>query len=82
MTKRVHITIRSASKDLDLETEYARLLKESSIHEKAIIRDLGRCALPSLFDTWPIHIELQNVSPSQLFYGRTRDRARESFQCS
>jgi ecotropic viral integration site 5 protein len=36
--------IRSASKDLGLEAEYARLLKESSIHEKAIMRDLGRSA--------------------------------------
>jgi len=33
---------RAASKDPDLEMEYARLLKESSVHEKAITRDLGR----------------------------------------
>ncbi|GJJ06083.1 hypothetical protein Clacol_000272 [Clathrus columnatus] len=34
--------LMSASKDPDLETEYARYLKESSVHEKAIARDLGR----------------------------------------
>ena len=37
-----HVINRSASKDLGLEAEYARLLKDSSIHEKAIMRDLGR----------------------------------------
>uniref|UniRef100_A0A0W0FGT9 Rab-GAP TBC domain-containing protein n=1 Tax=Moniliophthora roreri TaxID=221103 RepID=A0A0W0FGT9_MONRR len=33
---------RSASKDLELESTYLKLLKENSIHEKAILRDLGR----------------------------------------
>ena len=33
---------RSASKDAELEATYLRLLKESSPHEKAISRDLGR----------------------------------------
>ena len=33
---------RSASKDPDLEQNYLRLLKETSAHEKAINRDLGR----------------------------------------
>lgn len=32
----------AASKDPELEDEYLRLLKESSTHEKAITRDLGR----------------------------------------
>lgn len=34
---------RAASKDTELEGTYLRLLKESSVHEKAILRDLGRC---------------------------------------
>ncbi|KZT41485.1 RabGAP/TBC [Sistotremastrum suecicum HHB10207 ss-3] len=34
--------LMAASKDLELETTYANLLKESSPHEKAILRDLGR----------------------------------------
>ena len=33
---------RSASKDVELEQLYSTLLKESSSHEKAIMRDLGR----------------------------------------
>ena len=33
---------RSASKDVELEQTYSTLLKESSPHEKAIMRDLGR----------------------------------------
>ena len=33
---------RSASKDPDLEATYVQLLKQSSPHEKAILRDLGR----------------------------------------
>jgi hypothetical protein len=33
---------RSASKDTELEQLYANLLKETSPHEKAISRDLGR----------------------------------------
>jgi hypothetical protein len=33
---------RAASKDPQLEEAYLRLLKESSLHEKAITRDLGR----------------------------------------
>lgn len=37
--------LRSASKDPDLEQTYLRLLKETSPHEKAITRDLGRYAL-------------------------------------
>lgn len=32
----------AASKDLDLEDTYLKLLKDTSIHEKAITRDLGR----------------------------------------
>ena len=36
--------IRSASKDVELEATYLRLLKETSPHEKAILRDLGRYA--------------------------------------
>ena len=35
-------TLRAASKDQQLEETYLRLLKESSPHEKAITRDLGR----------------------------------------
>ncbi|KAI0930562.1 hypothetical protein AcW1_009218 [Taiwanofungus camphoratus] len=34
--------LMSASKDLELEATYVRLLKETSSHEKAITRDLGR----------------------------------------
>ncbi|KIK67395.1 hypothetical protein GYMLUDRAFT_37508 [Collybiopsis luxurians FD-317 M1] len=34
--------LMAASKDPDLEGTYLKLLKESSIHEKAILRDLGR----------------------------------------
>ncbi|KDQ53505.1 hypothetical protein JAAARDRAFT_80643 [Jaapia argillacea MUCL 33604] len=34
--------LMSASKDPDLEATYLKLLKESSPHEKAIVRDLGR----------------------------------------
>ncbi|TDL26268.1 RabGAP/TBC [Rickenella mellea] len=34
--------LMSASKDTSLEAVYLRLLKESSPHEKAILRDLGR----------------------------------------
>lgn len=33
---------RAASKDLELESAYLKLLKDSSAHEKAITRDLGR----------------------------------------
>ena len=33
---------RAASKDPELERTYLGLLKETSIHEKAIVRDLGR----------------------------------------
>lgn len=33
---------RAASKDPELEKTYLGLLKESSIHEKSIVRDLGR----------------------------------------
>lgn len=33
---------RSASKDPQMEATYLKLLKESSPHEKAITRDLGR----------------------------------------
>lgn len=33
---------RAASKDLELEAQYIKLLKETSTHEKAITRDLGR----------------------------------------
>jgi hypothetical protein len=33
---------RAASKDPELERAYLGLLKETSIHEKSIIRDLGR----------------------------------------
>ena len=35
--------VRAASKDLDLEDTYLKLLKDTSPHEKAITRDLGRC---------------------------------------
>ena len=38
---------RSASKDMELETTYAMHIKESSAHEKAISRDLGRQATSS-----------------------------------
>ncbi|ESK97174.1 hypothetical protein Moror_6257 [Moniliophthora roreri MCA 2997] len=34
--------LMAASKDLELESTYLKLLKENSIHEKAILRDLGR----------------------------------------
>ncbi|KAJ3914651.1 rab-GTPase-TBC domain-containing protein [Lentinula edodes] len=34
--------LMAASKDPELESTYLKLLKESSIHEKAILRDLGR----------------------------------------
>ncbi len=33
---------RSASKDSEMEATYVKFLKETSPHEKAIIRDLGR----------------------------------------
>lgn len=33
---------RAASKDTELENNYLTLLKETSQHEKAIARDLGR----------------------------------------
>lgn len=36
------LSFRSASKDEQLEQTYLNLLKESSPHEKAILRDLGR----------------------------------------
>lgn len=35
-------TYRAASKDAELEATYLKLLKETSPHEKAIMRDLGR----------------------------------------
>lgn len=35
---------RAASKDPELESTYLKLLKETSPHEKAITRDLGRFA--------------------------------------
>lgn len=38
-------TARAASKDLELEDTYLKLLKETSTHEKAITRDLGRFEL-------------------------------------
>jgi hypothetical protein len=38
-------TDRAASKDLELEDIYLKLLKETSTHEKAITRDLGRFEL-------------------------------------
>lgn len=34
--------LMSASKDPELEKKYLALLKETSVHEKAITRDLGR----------------------------------------
>lgn len=34
--------LMSASKDPKLEKRYLAMLKESSVHEKAIMRDLGR----------------------------------------
>jgi hypothetical protein len=40
-----HSFNRAASKDVDLESTYLKLLKETSPHEKAILRDLGRFAL-------------------------------------
>ncbi|KAL0072388.1 GTPase-activating protein [Marasmius tenuissimus] len=33
---------RAASKDVELESKYLKLLKETSPHDKAILRDLGR----------------------------------------
>jgi hypothetical protein len=33
---------RSASKDSEMEATYLKFLKETSPHEKAITRDLGR----------------------------------------
>ena len=48
---------RSASKEAELEQTYLRLLKETSPHEKAISRDLGRLV--------PIHyhaLQLTNTS--------------------
>ena len=54
--------IRSASKDPDLEQIYQNLLKESSPHEKAIARDLGR--------TFPHHAffnDGQGVGQESLF---------------
>ena len=36
---------RAASKDLELETTYLKLLKETSTYEKSITRDLGRRVL-------------------------------------
>ena len=39
------VSIRAASKDLELEDIYLKLLKEPSTHEKAITRDLGRYGL-------------------------------------
>jgi hypothetical protein len=37
-----HFLHRAASKDLELESTYIKLLKETSTHEKSISRDLGR----------------------------------------
>lgn len=34
--------LMSSSKDLELESTYSALLKETSAHEKAIMRDLSR----------------------------------------
>jgi hypothetical protein len=53
---------RSASKDPELEATYLRLLKESSTHEKAITRDLGR--------TFPHHsvfTDSQGIGQENLF---------------
>jgi hypothetical protein len=41
---------RAASKDPELESTYLKLLKESSPHEKAIMRDLGRYDMTSDLD--------------------------------
>lgn len=38
----ITICDRAASKDIELENNYLTLLKETSQHEKAIARDLGR----------------------------------------
>ncbi|KZO98865.1 RabGAP/TBC, partial [Calocera viscosa TUFC12733] len=45
--------LMSASKDMNLEQVYAELLKDSSPHEKSIMRDLGR--------TFPNHEYFQDV---------------------
>ncbi|KAG8936977.1 GTPase-activating protein [Tulasnella sp. 418] len=55
-------SIRSTSKDAELEKTYASLLKETSPHEKAITRDLGR--------TFPQHaffMDGQGVGQENLF---------------
>ena len=38
----ITVCYRAASKDIELENNYLTLLKETSQHEKAIARDLGR----------------------------------------
>lgn len=72
---------RAASKDAELENTYLSLLKESSPHEKAITRDLGR------FDFLDVHSHdltssSQNLSSPQFLYRWTGHRPRTSFQRS
>lgn len=52
---------RSASKDPDLEATYIRLLKETSAHEKAITRDLGRTFPQHAFFTEGTGIGQENL---------------------
>jgi len=49
-------TLRAASKDLDLEYTYLKLLKETSPHEKAITRDLGRCGFVAILRYSTYHV--------------------------
>lgn len=42
------LLFRAASKDLELEASYVKLLREASPHEKSITRDLGRCGFQGI----------------------------------
>ncbi|KAH9935546.1 rab-GTPase-TBC domain-containing protein [Fomitopsis serialis] len=57
--------LMTASKDTDLENTYVRLLKETSPHEKAITRDLGRTFPHHAFFTDGRGIGQENFSMSE-----------------
>lgn len=66
---------RSASKDSDLEDEYAKFLKESSIHEKAIARDLGRLCIISLIVSFSKQLVLgRSLIMNSFVMGKGLDR--------
>lgn len=60
--------IRTASKDAELEAVYLKLLKETSPHEKAILRDLGR-SVPrkSLCASTRSHLTLRTFPHHEFF---------------